>query len=165
MRKKRTVQSHANIRCNEMSQRYSRGTAYHEAGHVVVAWSLLLRLGDVSVNADDASGGAQIAGVELLPLVEQIAVLYGGIAAEKLFGHSTHELGSTGDHVKVMELLEDHGISDENGDGLALREQGHDCACARLETHRNKVIALAEQLVERGRVSASELPELLGERP
>jgi ATP-dependent Zn protease len=42
------------------SERYPRGTAYHEAGHAVVAWSLGLPIGAVSVSDDDASGGTQI---------------------------------------------------------------------------------------------------------
>jgi hypothetical protein len=144
-----------------MTERYSRGTAYHEAGHAVVAWSLSLPLGDIGVRADDASGWAQIAGAKGLPLVEQIAVLFGGWAAEVVFGHPTHERAGSRDLEEIMYLLRDHGISEENGDGLALRREGRACARTRLEAHKDKVIALAEHLVEHGRVEADEVLRLI----
>jgi hypothetical protein len=36
---------------------YPRGTAYHEAGHAIVAWSFDVEVGTIHVMADDASGG------------------------------------------------------------------------------------------------------------
>jgi hypothetical protein len=143
-----------------MTERYPRGTAYHEAAHVVVAWSLGLPVGAVSVSDDDESGATQIGPPDHLPLVEQIAVCSAGIAALEVFGHSTHELANSGDHIKIIQLIEDHGISEEE-QGRALRDEAYDFARVRLETHRSKVVVLAELLVEHGRVEALEVSRLM----
>jgi ATP-dependent Zn protease len=71
-------------------ERYQRGTAYHEAGHAVVAWSLGLEVGTISVLADDASGGVQIGSADHLNLVEEIAVCAAGYTAENTFDYHTH---------------------------------------------------------------------------
>jgi hypothetical protein len=143
-----------------VTKQYPRGTAYHEAGHVVVAWSLRLPVGAVSVSDEDASGATQIGPADHLSLVEQIAVCSAGIAAVKIFGLPTHELADFGDHVKIMHLIEAHGISEEE-EGPALRNEGYEFARVRLETHWNKVITLAEVLVEHGRIEPLEVLRLM----
>jgi hypothetical protein len=75
---------------------------------------------------------------ERLPLVDQIAVCFGGSEAEKVFGHHTHDLGVSDDLKMIMRLLEDHGILEANGDGLALRNEARSCARTHLEAHRSK---------------------------
>ncbi len=60
-----------------------------------------------------------------------------------------------------MKLLADHGISEESGDGPRLRDEGYRCARDILETNRRRVVALAEQLVERGQLRASEVRALI----
>ena len=143
-----------------MIERYPRGTAYHEAGHAVVAWSLGLPIGVVSASDDDASGGTQIGLADHLPLVEQIAVCSAGIAAAEVFGHPTHELAGFNDQVQIMHLIEAHGIS-EGEQGPALRHEAYSFARARLEAHRSKVVTLAELLVEHGRMEATEVMLLM----
>ena len=143
-----------------MGEKYSRGTSYHEAGHAVVAWSLGLPVRAVRVS-DDASGGALIGDADQLPLIEQIAICSGGIAAESLFGNPTHELAGFNDRLMIFHLLEGTGISEEDGQGEARREEGYNFACARLERHRNKVIALAERLIESGHVDRTEFLRLM----
>ncbi len=143
-----------------LSERYPRGTAYHEAGHAVVAWSLGLPVGAVSVSDDDASGSTQIGLSDHLPLIEQIAVCSAGIAAAEIFGHPIHELAGFKDRKRIMHLIEVHGISEE-GQGPALRKEGYNFARARLETHLSKVAMLAELLVEHGRIEASEVMLLM----
>src|SRR5664279_2825123 len=100
-----------------MSDRYPRGAAYHEAGHAVVAWSFGLQVQAVHVSDDDASGGAKIADADQLPLVEHIAVCSAGIAAEAIFGHPSHELAGFNDHLRIFDLLEEAGISEDDGQG------------------------------------------------
>ena len=143
-----------------LSERYPRGTAYHEAGHAVVAWSLGLPVGAVSVSDDDASGSTQIGLSDHLPLIEQIAVCSAGIAAVEIFGHPIHELAGFKDRERIMHLIEMHGISEE-GQGPALRKEGYNFARARLETHLSKVAMLAELLVEHGRIEAGEVMLLM----
>ena len=140
----------------KMTQRYPRGTAYHEAAHAVVAWSLGVPVGAVSVSDDDACGGTQIGLANHLPLIEQVAICSASIAAAEVFGHPTHELAGFNDQVQIMHLIEAHGISEE-GQGPTLRAEAYNFARARLEAHRSKVITLAELLVEHGRIEAEEI--------
>ncbi len=127
---------------------------------MVVAWSLGLPVGAVSVSEDDASGNTQIGLADHLTLIEQIAVCYGGIAAMDLFEHLIHEHAGFNDHVMIKDLLEEHGVSEEE-QGPALRDEGYNFARTRLETHRSKVITLAELLIEHGRIEASEVMLLM----
>jgi hypothetical protein len=62
--------------------------------------------------------------------------------------------------VKIFELFESYEVSEEER-GPALREEGYNCACALLEAHKSKVIAVAERLVEKGSVDASEFLRLM----
>jgi hypothetical protein len=71
------------------NERYLCGTAYHKAGHAVVAWSFGLQVGTISVLADDASGGALIEPADHLDLTQQIAVCAADYTAENVFGHHT----------------------------------------------------------------------------
>jgi ATP-dependent Zn protease len=143
-----------------MAEQSPRGTAYHEAGHVVVAWSLGLPVGAVTVSADDASGGTQIGLADHLPVVEQLAIYSAGIAAIDLFQQSTHELSAFKDRVGIMRVIKKHGIS-EKEQGPALREAAYKFARARLEAHRTKVVTLAQLLIEHGRIEAAEVMLLM----
>jgi ATP-dependent Zn protease len=144
----------------KITERYSRGTAYHEAGHAVVAWSLGLPVGTIRVTVDDAGGGAEIGAADHLPLIEQVAVCSAGSAAEEVFECSAHELASFNDHVKVLNLIEANGVSEQEH-GSALRDEGYNCARAYLESHRSQVIKLVDRLVECGSVDASEFLRLM----
>jgi ATP-dependent Zn protease len=147
-----------------MTERYPHGTAYHEAGHAVVAWSLGVPVKAISVSADDASGGAEIGSAEHLLLMEQVAICSAGMAAAEVFGHSTHELAASCDRKRIMDLIKAHGVSEE-ARGPALRYEAYSFARDRLEAHRGKVVTLAELLVQRGRIEAAEVRLLLQQRP
>jgi len=95
-----------------------------------------------------------------LPLIEQIAVCFGGIAAMEIFGHPIHALSGFKDRERIMHLIELHGISEE-GRGPALRPEGYNFARGRLEAHWSKVAMLAELLVEHSRIEASEVMLLM----
>jgi hypothetical protein len=142
---------------NWMTKKYPRGTAFHEAGHAVVAWSLGLDVKDIHVSDDDASGGAQIECAARLPFIEQLAVCMAGYAAERVFECPAHEHAAAGDRARVLELLK--GIPEDQG--KALRDEGHNCARHHLESHKNEVVKLAERLVECGYVDAREFMRLM----
>ena len=143
-----------------MVEQYPGGTAYHEAGHAVVAWSLGLPVGTINIRAEDAGGGTEIGPADHLSLVEQIAVCSAGHAAEQIFDIQTHDLASFNDQLKILNLIEVHGVSEEK-QGPAFRDEGHNFACAILESHKNKLINLAERLVESGSVNPSEFLHLM----
>ncbi len=82
------------------------------------------------------------------------------MAGVDLFGHAVHELGGIKDQIRIEDLLEEHGVSEEEH-GRTLQDEGYNFALARLETHRSKVIRLAKLLVEHGRVEASEVMLLM----
>jgi len=138
-----------------MIKRYSRATAYHEAGHAVVAWSLGLPVGAVSISDVDARGKSEIGWAGHLSLVEQVAVCSGGIVADAIFGHQTDKHAGAYDRMKIMQLIKDNGISEDER-GPSLRAEGENCARTHLEKHRSKVIQLAEWLIEHGRIEDSE---------
>jgi ATP-dependent Zn protease len=144
-----------------VTKKYPAGTAYHEAAHAAVAWSYGLRVGDVSISDDDASGNALIASSEHLPLADQVAIWCAGIAAEKVFGHPVHDQIGYGDRAEILKLLAAHGISEDNGDGKRLRDLGYQNAKERLEAHSDKVIAFAEWLVEHGQIKEADVSRLM----
>ncbi len=149
-----------------MAERYARGTCYHEAGHAVVAWSLDLQVKVVRVSDDDESGETKIDGTaHHLPLPEQIAALYAGYAAERVFKCSPNEREAMlrracRDRKEIYELLKLHKISEEE-QGKAHRDEGYNCACLRLATHKSRVIRLAERLIEYGSVDRVEFLQLM----
>jgi hypothetical protein len=53
-----------------------------------------------------------------------------------------------------------NGVSEEEH-GPALRDEGYNCARAYLETHKSKVVKLADWLVERGSVDAAAFLRLM----
>jgi hypothetical protein len=143
-------------------ERYPRGTAFHEAGHAIVAWSFGLRVERISVLRDDASGSTQTEPADHLRLVEQIAVWAAGYTAENTFGYRTHDLAAFSDHNRIHILLQDNGI-EEGPKAEALRLQGAECARSRLQAHNLKVIRLAERLMRVGFVDAAEFLQLMEE--
>ena len=71
-----------------------RGAAYHEAGHIVVAWSLGVEVGGaaIGVNGDDAKGTSEIGSAEELPLVDKIALCAAGLESQSVFNAPAHPL-------------------------------------------------------------------------
>lgn len=140
--------------------RYSRSTSVHEAGHAVVAWSFRVPVGALWVNADDDGGESKIGPTTHLELTEPIAICLAGAVAQEVFNCPGHELAAFHDDIRITELREEHGVS-EQAEDRALRVQGWNIAAVTLEAHRTKVNRLADQLVERGRVEASDFLNLI----
>jgi hypothetical protein len=85
-----------------------RGAAYHEAGHIVVAWALGLRVGAaaIGIDGDDAKGTADIDHDKPLPLVDKIAVCAAGVEAQHVFGIPTHYRAGAMDEAEIIKLTE-----------------------------------------------------------
>jgi hypothetical protein len=144
----------------ESTERYPRSTAYHEAGHAVVAFALGLLVGTIRVRADDAGGTTEIEPADHLTLIDQIALCHAGTAAEQLFDCRSHDWAFSMDILKSIRLIEDYGVSEEKH-GPGLRAAAHNWALTHLKKHWSKVAKLADRLVECGYVDAVEFMRLM----
>ena len=144
-----------------VDERHPRGTAYHEAGHAVVAWSFGLQVGTINIRADDAGGGAQIGPADHLSVVEQIAVCAAGYIAENEFGHhAPNRLAASRDLIRIRDILKAHAV-EEGSRAEGLRSQSYDCALARLRANEPKVVRLAKRLVQNGSVNSAAFLSLM----
>lgn len=145
-----------------MSVQDRRGAAYHEAGHVVVAWALGLavRKIEIAVGGDPTAGKAEIERSDRLPLVDQIAICVAGLEAQEIFGAFTHGHAAMGDYAKIIELVEE---LDETTIS-AQREAG--CLCARelIEHHRSLIDQIAAYLIANGTIDQEIIDSLLPAR-
>ncbi len=145
----------------EMSkaERDQRGAAFHEAGHAVVAWALGLQVWrvEIAIDADDAKGAADIDDNVALSLVDRLAICAAGLEAQKLFDAPTHEGGGWGDYGKMVELLE-HLEEEEQ---VRMMHQGHERAADLVSAHRVRVEQFAMVLLDKKRLGADEVANLL----
>lgn len=139
--------------------RSRRGAAYHEAGHAVVAFALGLAVTRMEIGTDgkDGNGEVDVQDDEHLPLLDRLALCVAGLEAQEVFKAPTHDLAGFGDHVKVMNLLED---IDED-EGLQLRMDAHQRAHDLLLLHEAKVHRAAEALLKHTRIGADDARRLL----
>ena len=136
-------------------RKYPVGTCYHEAGHAVVAAALGLAVGDIHVNADDESGGAEIECPGRLPFIDQVALCFAGLEAQAIWHCPSKHLAGGGDYRRFFELVK--GLSDDCRE--ALRTAGYERARALLQDNKQVVEDIAEQLIERGRMTAAEFKQ------
>ncbi len=137
-----------------------RSTAIHEAGHVVVAWTLGLPVGtiEIGIDDDDTAGRSRIADTASLSLVDHIALCVAGAEAERLFGCTApNDQTVWSDYAKIETILD--GIPIEQADGLLFR--GHDRASEILRGRRFLVERLVEHLTRNGRLEEKEVHSLL----
>lgn len=135
-------------------------TAIHEAGHVIVGWTLGLPVGamEIGIYGDDTAGKSEIADAGSLSMVDRIALCAAGLEAERVFGcEATHEHAGWSDFAKILEILDD--LPDEKADDLRFR--GHDRAFEILNQRRSLIERLAEPLVMNGRLEEKEIWSLL----
>jgi len=143
------------------SESDQRGAAFHEAGHIVVAWSLGLAVGgaEIAIGGDDAKGTAEVQTADHMNLLDQLAICAAGIEAQELFDAPTHEGAGWGDYGKMVELLGDF----EEEEQVKLMHQGHGRASELVSTHRAMVERLATALLDKKRLEADEVAKLLAD--
>ena len=136
-----------------------RGAAYHEAGHIVVAWALGLRVGAaaIGIDGDHAKGAADIDRDKPLPLVDKIAVCAAGVEAQHVFGAPTHCRAGAMDEAEIIKLTEH---LDEKA-RLAWRDEGYQRAHQLILAHKAKVDRLAGSLLAKGSINEAEIRRLL----
>jgi len=139
-----------------------RSTAIHEAGHVVVAWTLELPVGaiEISVNGDDTAGKSEIDDTaRALSLIDRIALCAAGVVAQRLFGcEATHLHAGWSDFAKMLDILDNR--PDEDADNI--RFAGYDRAFQILDRRRALIQHLAEPLAISGRLEKDDVGSLLG---
>ena len=139
--------------------KFSRGTANHEAGHAVVAWFFDLPVRSVRVEAEDDSGSTEIAGADQLPLTDHLAVLAAGYTAENIFNCWGPKQAASDDHGRIASILEHNGIDPEPRNGP--REVADNRARSILQAHAQRVLRLVDGLVANGHVDGDEFLRLM----
>ena len=142
------------------TKRYPEGTAYHEAGHAIVAYALGLRVGDIHINEHDEGGGTEVCQCDASrSFIEQAALRLAGIKAQTLWKKpSTLPLGQK-DQEKL--LHQGRGLSDACREEIRMR--GFELAGEKLERYEGKVKAVAEHLIEHGRMTESEFDAMMAD--
>jgi ATP-dependent Zn protease len=140
-----------------MDKEYPASTAYHEAGHAVVACCLVLKVGHIHIDEQGEGGGAQIECADGLSIVEQIAVRVAGMKAQAMWNQKSALPLGQDDREKLAVLFS--GLSDEcHGE---IYEKGSDLAVRLLEDHKDTVKRVAERLIKHGRLSGSDFATLM----
>jgi hypothetical protein len=145
---------------------YSRGIAYHEAGHAVVGWALGVRVVTCRVYHDDKKGwkggtDANVVQVDQLELPDRLAFFTAGYIAERVFqAPIRHDRAADDDNRQIYLALTGQGIPEQ--DHRPRIAEGERIAREHLETYKAKAIALAERLIECGHVD--DASEFLGKR-
>jgi len=122
-------------------------TAFHEAGHAVVAWSFGVIVGCIHLDLKNESGHAMIGPATHLKPIEQIANWYAGREAEKAFKFPANPHKSKDDLFRVGQILDEH-TPGETRERQDLRERGRACAEACLREHESKVLLVVRHLMQ-----------------
>jgi butyrate kinase len=132
-----------------------RGAAYHEAGHVVVAWSLGVEVGAaaIGINGDDAKGASEIGSAGELPLVDRIALCAAGLVSQNVFRAPTHERVAAMDEARIIELTKNY----DEETRLAWREKGYRRAHDLIKAHAARADQLAKKLLATGSLTQTEV--------
>ena len=142
-----------------MADKFSRGTAFHEAGHAVVAWALGFTIKAVVIDAGDDSGRTVLGETEA-PWRDDITILAAGYTAENLFRCWGPEQAAAHDHGRIASALGRVGIDPEPKAGP--RQDADDRALAILRANERGVLKLVGRLVASGHIDGDEFLRLIG---
>ena len=135
-----------------MAKQYPEATAYHEAGHAVVACCLVLKVARIHIDKHGEGGGSEIECADGLTIIEQVALRVAGMEAEEMSKQkSTRPLGQD-DNIRLTILLS--RLSDECREEIC--EQGRALARELLGDHKDKVKRIAEDLIKYGQLSGGD---------
>jgi Peptidase M50B-like len=124
-------------------------TAFHEAGHAVVAWSLGARRTRIYLDLEK-QGGEAISAVAptRLCIVQQIAFHYAGPVSEKIFKGPASSPRARADHMNVHVLLEKNGTPEEEPEGQALQTRAYALVEKLLRRHEARIGRVAKRLLQ-----------------
>jgi ATP-dependent Zn protease len=148
-----------------MNERYPRGTAYHEAGHAIVAFALDMRVVAVRVVFTEEKGwhgGTDTLerAADQLSWEDRITLRIAGKAAEELFDCPADPRASHHDLGEIASLLDRMGMSDKREAHIAA---GKARARIILQQHRERALRLIGHLVEHGRIDEAEFERLMND--
>jgi ATP-dependent Zn protease len=136
-----------------------RGAAYHEAGHIVVAWAVgwKARAAVIGIDGDDAKGKTDLDRDKPLSLVDKIAVCAAGWESQHVFQAPTNWRSGQMDEYEIIELTKN---LDEQSRS-ALRNHGYQRARDLIKTHSKRVAHIAEKLLATGSLNQADIDALL----
>jgi hypothetical protein len=134
----------------DASERHA--AAVHEAGHVIVARLLGLRVGSVRLG-EEGKGGTEIECSAHLSAAGRIAVAEAGAIAVELLGASVWDTAAMSDAAKIIDLLEAFPELERE----ALRHEGHELARSLLAARLPLLADLAATLTRTGHIDEQEL--------
>jgi ATP-dependent Zn protease len=140
-----------------MIEQYPRGTAFHEAGHAVVAHFLGHEVVHIHISNDDESGRTDITAP--VTRMEHLTFLFAGMAAQNIFSAPSKHQAGLGDVVDFLNLMAKEGVSDDERE--ALRQDAYQRANITLHAHRAEVEAVAARLMEHGPMDGPQFLEVM----
>jgi ATP-dependent Zn protease len=139
-----------------MAEKYARHLCYHEAGHAVVAFCLNIKVIAVSI----ANGpGTDAVCTEPVPFMDQLAMCFAGGVAQELCKQPAPYVGATlHDQIMAETLL--RGLANKSV-REKIRKAARKRALKYLKPNKIKIVRIAEQLAERGRLDETEFLQLM----
>jgi hypothetical protein len=141
---------------------HRRGTAYHEAGHAVVAWALKLDVLSILVR-EMGNGNSETRTTSAchLSLTDHLAVLAAGKEAEKVFDRHLPAGVGLCDRLQAINLiLKFHaGLSSDEIESHLI--EGHANACRLLIANWDRVGRVARRLCDVREIGADEFLQLI----
>jgi len=137
-----------------MSEKLFRGAAYHEAGHIVVAWHFGALVGRAWINDEtDLGQGGCCLDASRLPPLDHVVICWAGIVAQEDFRARTFDSAGDCDLKRARSLLAH--LRAEEAD--AAMNDGKIAAQNILRTRAEQVHRLAAALSENKRLTAEEV--------
>jgi ATP-dependent Zn protease len=136
----------------------SRGLAYHEAGHAVVAWALSLHVIGISFGTK-GDGGLNTLLDEAYPpsLFQALVINQGAAAAEDLFKAPTRSLARMWDRYQAEQQI----LLRLKRKKSRAMEEAYQRAQTLLQVHSDRAKRVAEYLIEHGTIDAATAAVLL----
>jgi hypothetical protein len=138
---------------------FLRANAYHEGGHATLRWVFGLPVDSITIRDDGPGEHVKPAGVDGLPLVDQIAVCAAGRESGLLFEHPLPDQASDADRAAIIHLLVTSKIPGPEIPTWLLA--GKERARQLLAKHASDVHRLAARLMERRHMKGDEFRVLM----
>ena len=129
-----------------------RGTAFHEAGHAIVARYFGLKVIELEIREDGSGKTDTVGATHHLPLIDQIAIHCAGQASRTVFKCRSHALATSSEINTLVEgLTDDHRLQIINAAYLRAIEI--------IKNNMPEVEWLAGRLIKQRRVTEEQLNE------